>query len=300
MDQSYPYAYLPFRKRRPKLFFFLIVITVLVLLQVALALWSVLDRKGVFSGPRLGLVTVEGFIGDVEKTVAWIEKLRKNANVAGVLVRIDSPGGGVASSQEVHAAVKRLAAAKPVVVSMGSVAASGGYYIAVAANEIFASPSTVTGSIGVRMQINNVQGLMERIGVTSESLTTGRFKAAGSPFKELTPEERAYLQNVIDDMQSEFVNAVSNGRNLPVETVRSIADGRIVTGRQALKAKLIDRLGDRGAALARLAAICGLEGEPELLEEPKKSLPWWKTLLQAALDLQAGQPAEGARYMFCY
>ena len=300
MSQTYPYASPPFRKRRPKLFFFLLIVALLVLLQIALAVWSVLDAKGVFSGPRLGLVKVEGFIGDAEKTVAWIEKLRKNANVAGVLLRIDSPGGGVAPSQEVHMAVKRLAAAKPVIVSMGSVAASGGYYIAVAGNEIFASPSTVTGSIGVRMQINNVEGLMERIGVRSESLTTGRFKAAGSPFKTLTEEERAYLQAVIDDMQDEFINAVAKGRNIPKDTVKTLADGRILTGRQALDAKLVDRLGDREAALVHLAAICKMDGEPEILEGPEKSRPWWKLLLEAALDIQVERAAEGVQYTFCY
>lgn len=300
MSHTYPYASPPFRKRWPKLFYFLVIVAILALLQIAMAVWSILDGKGVFSGPRLGLVTIEGFIGDAEKTVAWIEKLRKNPNVAGVLIRIDSPGGGVAPSQETHAAVKRLAAAKPVVVSMGAVAASGGYYIAVAANEIFASPSTVTGSIGVRMQISNVQGLMERIGVSSESLTTGRFKAAGSPFKELTPEERAYLQDIIDDMQDEFVTAVSKGRSLPKDTVKAVADGRIFTGRQALNAKLVDRLGDREAALTHLAAICRIDGEPEILKEPEKSRPWWKLLLEAAVDMQAGRAAEGVQYRFCY
>lgn len=300
MSHTYPYASPPFRKRRPKLFYFLVIVAIFALLQIATAVWSILDGKGVFSGPRLGLVTIEGFIGDAGKTVAWIEKLRKNANVAGVLIRIDSPGGGVAPSQEMHAAVKRLAAAKPVVVSMGAVAASGGYYIAVAGNEIFASPSTVTGSIGVRMQISNVQGLMERIGVSSESLTTGRFKAAGSPFKELTPEERVYLQDIIDDMQDEFVTAVSKGRGLPKETVKAVADGRIFTGRQALKAKLVDRLGDREAALAHLAATCRIDGEPEILEGPEKSRPWWRLLLEAAVDMQAGRAAESVQYRFCY
>ena len=298
--QQYPYAKPTFRQRNPKFFLFLMVIGVLLIGNFLLATWDTLDAKGVFSGPRLGVVKVEGFIGDATRTTAWIEKLRKDSSVTGVLVRIDSPGGGVAPSQEVYMAVKRLALAKPVVVSMGSVAASGGYYIAVAGHEIYASPSTLTGSIGVRLQVTNVQGLMERIGITSESLTTGKFKASGSPFKELTTEERSYLQTLLDDMQAEFVETVAAGRNLPKATVAALADGRVLTGRQALEAKLVDRLGDRQAALAGLATLCKAGDDPEILEGPNKQIPWWRELLSAALDLNAEQTTETAPYQFVY
>jgi protease-4 len=300
MSQTSPHAGQPFRKRRPKAFLALLLLLVLLLVWTGLALWRVLDEKGTFSGPRLGLVAVEGFIGDAGRAVSWIEKLRKDKSVAGVLVRIDSPGGAVAPSQEVHMAVKRLAEAKPVVVSMGSVAASGGYYVAVAGTAIFASPSTLTGSIGVRLQVTDVRSLMERIGVSSESLTTGKFKASGSPFKELTAEERAYLQGLLDDMRDQFVDAVASGRNLPEDAVRALADGRVLTGRQALEAKLVDRLGDREAAVAHLAGLCNIEGEPAILAEPEKSPPWWQRLLQAALDLSLEKSAESAGYRFVY
>jgi signal peptide peptidase SppA, 36K type len=300
MSDSCPYPAPPFRKRRPKLFFFLLLLPLLILVWIAFTVWAVLDDKGVFSGPRLGEVRIEGFIGDATQSIAWIETLRKNPSVAGVLVRVNSPGGAVTPSQEIHAALKRLATAKPVVVSMGSAAASGGYYIAVAGREIFANPSTLTGSIGVRLQLTNVQGLMERIGIASESLTTGRFKASGSPFKELTPEERAYLQNVLDDMQEEFVTAVATGRSLPKDAIAPFADGRVLTGRQALQAKLVDALGDREAALARLAALCAIEGEPEILAEPKTSPPLWKRLLQVALDIGMETATEPAQYQFVY
>ena len=297
---AYPYANPPFRKRRPKLFFFLLYVCLLLVGMVLVSVWGVLDARGVFSGPRIGLVTVDGFIGDSGPTVEWIDKLRKNPSVAGVLLRIDSPGGAVAPSQEVHMAVKRLAASKPVIASMGTVAASGGYYIAVAAREIFASPSTLTGSIGVRMQLSNVQGLMERLGVFSESLTTGKFKASGSPFKELTAEERAYLQAILDDMQAQFVETVAEGRKMPKDAVLPLADGRAFTGRQALQFKLVDAMGDKEAALARLVAICGLEGEPEILEQPEKSKPFWRTLLEAALDISMEKTAETGKIQFVY
>lgn len=300
MSQAYPYAHPPFRKRRPVLFFFLLVAALLAVINAGIAIWSVLDAKGVFSGPRLGVVTVEGFIGNADNTVAWVEKLRKNKTVAGVLLRVNSSVGAVAPSQELFSAVKRLAAEKPVVVSMGAVAASGGYYIAVAGQEIFASPSTLTGSIGVRLQLANVQDLMERIGVRSESLTTGKFKATGSPFKTMTEEERAYLQTILDDMQDEFVTAVAKGRSLPKETVAALADGRVFTGRQALAAKLIDHLGDREAAQIRLAALCNLTGTPDLLQQPEKGKPLWRTILEMAIDLDAENAANTAQYMFCY
>lgn len=296
---------LSFRKRRPVLFFFLVLLLVAATAAAATSIWENARGSGVFSGPRLGLARVEGFIGDAEKTVKWLETLRRDASVVGVLLRVDSPGGAVAPSQELYAAVKRLAGSKPVVVSMGSVAASGGYYVALAGHEIFANPSTVTGSIGVRLQLTNVRGLMERIGVTSESLTTGRFKASGSPFRELAPEERAYLQTLLDDMQEEFVATVARERKLPGEVAASLADGRVFTGRQALEAKLVDALGDRQAALLRLASLAREKGadlgaEPEVLESPPEKTPLWKKLLEAAIDLDTAGSADAARYTFYY
>lgn len=297
---QYPYASPPFRKRRPVVFCLLILLGLAVLYAGGSAIFGALESRGVFSGPRLGLARVEGFIGDGSRVIDWLETLRRDASVAGVLVRIDSPGGAVAPSQEVHFAIARLAKEKPVVVSMGAVAASGGYYAAVAGREIFANPSTLTGSIGVRLQVTNVMGLMERIGVRSESLTTGKFKATGSPFRDMSAEERAYLEGILADMQDEFVTAVAKGRSLSRETVLALADGRVLTGRQALEAKLVDRLGDQQAALARLRDICGLQGDPTVLEGPEKTKPWWRVILEAAMDADVATTTDAARYVFCY
>ncbi len=296
---AYP-APLPFRKRRPILFFLLILLGILALVWAVFAALRLADRKGFFSGPRLGLIRIEGAIMDAEKFTAWAGALQRDGAVAGVLLRIDSPGGAVAPSQEMHAAVKRLAAVKPVVVSMGTAAASGGYYVAVAGSEIFASPSTLTGSIGVRMQLANVQSLMNTLGIKSESMSTGKFKTTGSPFQPLTDEERKYLNALLDDMQAEFVRAVAEGRKLPPETVSALADGRVFTGRQALEAKLVDRLGDREAAYLRLADICKLPGRPDLLEDPKTGIPWWKELLTALVDLDEARSLAAPRYLFYY
>ncbi len=290
---------LPLRKRRPFLFCFLLLLGLLAVVMLISAALGYAENKGMF-GKRLGLIRIEGFIGDAEKVASWAGKLQRDDSVAGVLLRIDSPGGAVAPSQEMHAAVKRLAAVKPVIVSMGTAAASGGYYIAVAGHEIFASPSTLTGSIGVRMQLANVQGLMQTLGVKSESMATGKFKTTGSPFQPLTDDERKYLDALLGDMQQEFVRTVAEGRKLPLETVAALADGRAFTGHQALALKLVDRLGDREAAYLRLAEICKLPGRPKLLRDPKGGAPWWKELLTSLLDLEQARGVAVPRYSFYY
>ena len=301
MNAPYLPPALPFRKRRPFVFMTLLLLALVVFYAAGATLAGYFDRKGTFSGPRLGLITLEGFIGDVADIVRWTETLRRDPTVAGVLLRIDSPGGAVAPSQELHAAVKRLAEAKPVIVSMGTVAASGGYYVAVAGHEIFANPSTLTGSIGVRVQITNVQSLMERIGVSAQDLTTGTFKGTGSPYKTMTDEEKTYLMELLNDMQGEFVAAVSQGRNLTPEVVAAHADGRVFTGRQALAAKLVDHIGDRQTALQRLKEICRLtDSDPTILTPPEKAKPFWLRMLSTVMELDAARSAEASRYLFVY
>ena len=291
----------PFRKRRPVVFFLLCAFGVFCAVLLARAGLRHGDDTGLFSGPRLGIIRIEGFIGDAEKVAAWAEKLRRDKTVAGVLVRINSPGGAVAPSQEMHQAVARLAAAKPVVVSMGAVASSGGYYIAVAGREIFANPSTLTGSIGVKMQLANLEGLMAVLGVKTENLATGIYKDAASPFKTMTPEERAYLEGILSDMQEEFVAAVAAGRNMAPEAVRAVADGRAFTGRKALELKLIDALGDQEAALMRLMALAGMGEMPSrILDGPEKSRPLWKELILGLLGHDAPALFDRHTYEFQY
>lgn len=292
-----PAMKLPFYKRH---IFLCLLLGMFAFVALVIGAYKAVSASGLFRSPQLGIIRIEGFIGDAQAIVDWSDKLKENPAVSGVLVRIDSPGGAVAPSQEIYFALKRLAETKPLVVSMGSIAASGGYYAAVAGQEIFANPSTLTGSIGVRLQLTNVQGLMERIGVRSENLTTGKLKAVGSPFQELNPEERAYLQEIIDDMQNEFVSTVVEARALPREAVLAVADGRALTGRQALRLKLIDALGDQQAALLRLENICGLKKKAELLEAPRKSAPWWKKLIETALELEHAQTANPVQFTFCY
>jgi protease-4 len=221
-------------------------------------------------GSGVGLLEIKGIIIDSQETVKQVNDLKKDDRVKAVVLRIDSPGGVVGPSQEIHAEIKKLAAKKKVVVSMGSVAASGGYYIATAANSIYANPGTITGSIGVLMKFSNLEGLLGKIGMKAFTLKTGKFKDVGSPARPMTDQEKAMLQAVIDNTHSQFVRAVAEGRKLPEADVRTIADGRIFTGEQALALKLVDRIGTLQDAVEEAGRLGGISGEPQLIRPPKK------------------------------
>jgi len=230
-------------------------------------------------GERVGVITVSGVISaSGEETLfgatmggarATMEQLRDAAeddSIRAVVMRINSPGGSAAASQEIYEEVARLAATKPVVVSMADVAASGGYYIAAPADRIVASGSSVTGSIGVRMEYLELSELMARYGVEAGNLTTGRYKDTGSLYRPMRPDEKALIQDLLDDMYDQFVTAVAEGREMDEGEVRKLADGRIFTGEQALELGLIDEVGNFYRAVEIAGELGGIEGEPELRE----------------------------------
>ena len=226
-----------------------------------------------FSGDnRIALIRVEGVILDAQSTVGELKRFSENPLVKAIVLRIDSPGGGVVPSQEIHDAVKRVKnkSNKAVIASMGTVAASGGYYIAAATDRIIANPGTLTGSIGVVMEMANVEGLLKKIGVEGVVIKSGRFKDVGSPLRKMGDEERRLLQSVMDDVHQQFIQAVADGRSLEVSEVAPLADGRILTGRQAKEARLVDELGDLDDAIHLAADIVGIEGEPKVLEPRRK------------------------------
>lgn len=231
------------------------------------------------SDDQIGIVRVEGVIMDSESLVEWIRDLRNEPSVKGVLIRVNSPGGAVTPSQEISRAVARLAKQKPVVVSMSSAAASGGYYISAPATCIFANPSTITGSIGVIMELTNVADLMDKIGVKRQSLTSGKLKGAGTPFRKMTRDEREYLQSIVDDMHDQFVRAVAKGRHMDLKEVRAIADGRVFTGRQARTVGLVDKLGGMEDAAAELKSLCGLSGPLPTVEQPEEKRPFIERIM---------------------
>ena len=254
--------------------------SVLVLILVALlgsvALFSHLRGReaGLVFGDKVGILEVKGVIANVQPTIEELAKFRRDGSIKAVVVRIESPGGGVSSSQELYEEVKRTAQEKPVVVSMGSVAASGGYYIACAAQKIYANPGTITGSIGVILQFTNFEELLKKIGFRMEVVKSGPYKDVGNPGREMTPEEKAYLQKLVDNVHQQFVRDVARGRHMKVEKVREVADGRIFTGEQAMELGLVDELGDLKDAINGAAKMAAIEGEPKVVypEKKKKSL----------------------------
>jgi protease-4 len=222
--------------------------------------------------PGVGLVEVKGMILDSRETVRQLRHFLKKDDVKAVVLRVDSPGGVVAPSQEIYEEVRKFAAKKKIVVSMGSLAASGGYYISAPATLIYANPGTITASIGVIIKLSNIESLMDKIGIKATVIKTGKFKDSGSPVRELTAEDRAMFQSVIDSTHNQFVKAVAAGRKLPEEEVRRIADGRVLSGEQALALKLVDRLGTLQDAIEEAGRLAGIKGEPEVILPPKKKL----------------------------
>ncbi|MCT4626592.1 signal peptide peptidase SppA [Halodesulfovibrio sp.] len=276
-----------FSQKHPLLFGIMLIIAAVALFAGATAALRVTKGNDMpyFTQEKFGVINVNGFIADSRKVSDWACTLRNDDSIKGVVVRINSPGGGVAASQEMYYAIKRLAKVKPVVVSMGTVAASGGYYIAAAGHKIIANPATLTGSIGVKMELPNFKGLMQKIGVSYLSLTSGKLKAAGSPFQTMTKEERDYLQAIIMDMYNQFIDVIVEGRQMEREKILPYADGRAMTGQQAFKLGFVDMLGDRETAYMELAKLCDLDQPLPLEEGPKKEQSLLKELLSSVLDL---------------
>jgi protease IV len=229
-----------------------------------------LFQKSLPTGNRLALVRIEGPIMDSKSAVDEIRQYVKDGSIKAIVLRIDSPGGAVAPSQEIHAEVKKAAASKSVVVSMGSIAASGGYYIAAPATKILANPGTLTGSIGVIMEIPNLEGLMNKLGVKTEVIKSGKNKDIASAFRSMEKEERELLQGVMDNVHEQFIKAVSEGRKIGMDELREIADGRIFTGEQAQTYGLVDQLGTLDDAVKTAASLSGIKDEPEVIEKKDK------------------------------
>jgi protease-4 len=244
-------------------------------------------------GPRVGVVEVTGPIMDSKKVLEQLRDFRDRDEVKAVVVRIDSPGGAVAPSQEIYDAIRVVRTKKKVVASMGTTAASGGYYIAAAADRIYANPGTLTGSIGVIFQLPNVEGLMRWAGVQMTNITSGRLKDAGSPFRSMSPEERAYFEGVLTDVHQQFILAVAEGRGLTVEEVQPYADGRVFTGRQAREWKLVDTLGGLTEAVAEAGKLGGIKDEHPEVEYPREDKPLLQQLLGNEVRSLAGDALKG-------
>ncbi len=239
------------------------------------------SELGLFGGDKVGVVRIDGAILSSDDVIDDIEALRKDDSVASVIIRIDSPGGSVGASQEILEAIKMLAKDKPVVASMGTVAASGGYYVSLGARRILANPGTITGSIGVRMEHINVGGLLKWARIGHETLKSGRYKDIGAMDRPLNDEERRLLEDVLRKLHAQFKQAVAESRNLGSEEVDRIADGRVFTGQEAIELGLVDAIGGFAEAIRLAGEMGGIKGEPEL-KYPGRHRMWFMRFVEEA------------------
>ncbi len=232
----------------------------------------------------VAVIEILGPIFDSKEICEEIRDLKDHREVKAVILRIDSPGGSVGASQEIHDAVKLLKTHKPVVASLGSVAASGGYYVATAANKIISNPGTLTGSIGVRMELLNAQKLFEWARLQPVTLKSGKFKDAGSSNRSMTGEEKKYFEGVLSQLHSQFKTAVSEDRGLTAEAVESLADGRVFTGLEAKEKGLVDELGSFDEAIHVASHLAGLKGDPELYYPSSRGEHFLESLLDGLVE----------------
>lgn len=272
-------------RRKPFLRGCLTVLLVLGAFFVLLVIVSRMDELPLARGERVAVIAVSGLISDSEPIIEQLKRFGKDDSVKAIVLRIESPGGGVGPSQEIYEEVKKARAKKPVLASMGALAASGGYYIACGAQRVYANPGTITGSIGVIMPFMNVKDLVEKLGVKGMTVKSGAFKDMGSPLRDMTPQERDLLQSVVDNVHMQFVNAVATGRNLKREDVLRIADGRIFSGEQARELGLVDVLGNLEDAITDAGKMGKIAGEPKVVTSPKKKISFLELLREETRTL---------------
>jgi len=251
--------------------FFLFVLAVFTLVYVSLRRGGEREGFGGF-GDQIGVVDIEGVIIEPKTVVSQLKKFANDDSIKAIILHINTPGGGVAASQEIYQEVKRIRdkKKKPVVASIETVGASGGYYISSAASKIFADRGSIVGSIGVIAEWYNYGDLVRWAKMKEIILKTGEFKDTGDPNRDLTPAEREYMQKLLDNMFAQFIQAVAEGRKIREEDVRAIADGKVWTGEQAKQLKLIDEFGDFQAAVEDTAKSVGISGEPTLVHPEKQ------------------------------
>jgi protease-4 len=260
--------------------FFLFVLAVFALVYITIHAGST-DAGITGFGDRIGVVDLDGVILSPQPVVGQLKKFAEDSSIKAIIIHVNSPGGGVAASEEIYREVKRIRAEKKkkIVVSIETVGASGAYYVASASDKIYADSGSIVGSIGVIAEWMNYGDLLKWAKLKNVVLKTGEFKDTGNPARDLTPAEQAYMQQLIDNMFGQFVHAVSEGRGLKYEDVKSIANGKVWTGEQAASMKLIDGVGDFETAVADTAKAVGIKGEPTLVHPDRDR----KTLMDLLL-----------------
>jgi len=231
-----------------------------------------------FAGEGIGVLQIEGTIDDSRDVLNELKRFKEAPWIKAIVVRIDSPGGAVAPTQEIFQEIQKTRQKKPLFASMGGMATSGGYYIASACEKIIADPGTLTGSIGVIMQLTNFEDVMKKIGVKGYNIKSGANKDIGSPFQPLSPEGREILQSLVDNVHSQFVTAVAKGRGMDESKVRKLADGRVYSGAQAKQLGLVDQFGTLDDAIELAAGRAGLEANPAVYYSRAEQERWWEKM----------------------
>ncbi|MGQ0563222.1 MAG: signal peptide peptidase SppA [Gemmatimonadota bacterium] len=266
------------------------VLSLMVLSGLVLAVITASGTGGLTLGDRIAVIPVEGIIDDDREVLENIRRVRDDASVKGFVVAINSPGGAVGASQSIYREIRRLREEdeRPVIAAINGIGASGGYYVALGADSIYANPGAITGSIGVIMELPNVDGLMQKVGVEMQVVKSAEHKDIGSPFRGMSPSDREVLGAMVQDVYSQFVEVVSSERKQSREQLGQVIDGRVLSGRQALQRGLIDRLGNFNDAVAAAGRMAGLGDEPKLLFPPEDDI----TLLDAILGRVESSVAE--------
>jgi protease-4 len=248
--------------------FFIIFVVIPVLIVLGYVIWD--KKEGLKTGPQVGVLLVRGLITDSREYIEGLKSFRENSRVKAIVLRVDSPGGGVSAAQEIYREVEKTKAVKPVVASLGSMATSGGYYISCVATKVVANPGTVTGSIGAIAVFPNFEKLFEKIGYSTVVIKSGEFKDIGNPARPMTPEEETLLRDTILEVHDQFVKDVARARGMEEASVRQIADGRILTGAKAKNLGLLDELGNLQDAIELAKTLGHIEGKPEVIYYEKK------------------------------
>ncbi len=259
-----------------------LVIVILVAVFIGLSLLSLpWLRQGDFwaGGEKVGVVEIKGLIADSRTVLKQLDRFKQDQGIKAVVLRVNSPGGAVGPAQEILREVAKLRETKKVVASLGTLAASGGYYVACGADLIMASPGTTTGSIGVIMQFANVEQLAKKLGMDFFALKAGRYKDVGSPFRPMTPEDRAYLQGLLDNVYQQFLRDVAKNRKIPLAKMKELGEGRIYTGEEAKQAGLVDELGNLPDAIERAGRLAGIKGKVEAVYPEKEGFSLLRFLL---------------------
>ena len=280
-----------FSRRHPYLFSFLILTTLVTVSVVSILILVTTAMKGAGLSDlviepgdgKVGVVEIQGIITESKDIISLIKRFRENDDIKSIVIRIDSPGGVIGPSQEIYREIRKTTQEKKIVASMGSIAASGGYYIAAATNGIVANPGTITGSIGVIMAYTNFRKVLDKIGMIPVVIKSGPFKDMGSPTKDMSKEEKEVLQSFVDQAHRQFVTAIAEGRNMNIDRVKSLADGRIYTGEEAVKQGLVDRLGNFEDAIEWAGEMGGIQGSVSTVYKKKEKFSFLKYVMESTL-----------------